>query len=153
MLAITHVELDALQHGPDWQPRAAFADDVDAFSRQPSWVTEWSYPSVRGLLAGRADLMVWLDLPRSVVMQRVIRRTLRRAWHREELWNGNREPGLYTILTDPEHIIRWSWRTHPNTATQVAAAAERHPELPVVRLRSASATADWLAGPVSNLAR
>ena len=54
---------------------------------------------VRANVADRADLMVWLDLPRATVMRQVTARTLRRRLTRQELWNGNVEPPLRTILT------------------------------------------------------
>ena len=150
-LDIPQVEIDALHHGPRWQPRPEFRADVEAFSAGPAWVTEWQYAAVQGLLADRADLLVWLDLPRAVVMRRVMQRTLRRAWRREALWHGNREPGLHTILGDRDHIIRWTWRTHPQTRDRVIAAARARPHLPVVRLCSSREADAWLAGPVAAL--
>jgi len=107
VLGLPHVEIDALFHGPGWTPRASFIADVDAFTRQDRWVTEWQYSAVRDLLADRADLLVWLDLPRVRVMRQVIRRTLRRRVRRQPLWNGNLEPALWTVLRDPDHIVRW----------------------------------------------
>jgi hypothetical protein len=61
-------------------------------------VTEWQYSLVRGILAERADLLIWLDLTRGVVMWQVVRRTLRRRLRREVLWNGNIEPPLRNDL-------------------------------------------------------
>ena len=29
---------------------------------------------------------------------------------RQVLWNGNIEPPLWTVFTDPEHIVRWACR-------------------------------------------
>jgi adenylate kinase family enzyme len=153
VLGIPHVEIDALHHGPRWEPRPAFLTDVEAFSAQPAWVTEWQYAAARDLLADRADLLVWLDLPRAVVMRRVTQRTLRRALRREPLWHGNREPGLHTILVDRDHIMRWAWRTHPQTQEQVRAAAAVRPDLPIVRLTSRQEVQSWLAGPVAALSR
>jgi hypothetical protein len=110
--------------------------------------TEWQYSQVRAILGQRADLLVWLDLPRALVMRQVIRRTVRRRLSRQVLWNGNREPPLWTILTDREHIIPWTWATHHKTATKVAALLEEHPDLVVVRLASRSDGERWLAGPL-----
>jgi adenylate kinase family enzyme len=142
---LPYVEIDALFHGPAWTPRASFAAEVDAFTSQPGWVTEWQYDSVRDLLAARAELLVFLDYRRPLVMRRVIVRTLRRRIRREELWNGNREGPLRGIFTDPEHIIRWAWSTHSSRAELVEAAARRHPALEVVRLRHPREAEAWLA--------
>ncbi|WP_299040308.1 hypothetical protein [uncultured Pseudokineococcus sp.] len=67
-------------------------------------MTEWGYGPTRNVLAARADLLVWLDLPRAVVMRHVVRRTLRRRLRREVLWNGDVELPLRTSFTDEEHI-------------------------------------------------
>jgi len=71
-----------------------------------------------------ADTVVWFDLPRSVVMGRVIRRTLRRTITGEELWNGNREP--LTNLTSrnmEKNIIVWAWKRHAVYRERYLAAA------------------------------
>ena len=149
---LRHVEIDALFHGPGWTPRPAFVADVEAFSRTDGWVTEWQYGQVRPLLAGRADLLVWLDLPRATVLRQVTARTLRRRLGRQVLWNGNLEPPLRTVLTDPEHIVRWAWRTHRSTAGRVAELVAQRPELPVVRLTARAEVDRWLAGPVTRWA-
>jgi hypothetical protein len=70
---------------------------------------------------------------------------------RRELWHGNLEPPLWTVLTDDENIIRWSWRTHHTWPARVAEAAARHPGLPVVRLRRHAETERWLAGPLTDV--
>lgn len=141
---LPHTEIDSLHHGPQWVPRPEFEADVRAFTAAPAWVTEWQYPTVRDLLAERADLMVWLDLPRPLVMRRVVRRTLRRWVFQQKLWNGNVEPPLWTIFTDREHIIRWAWSTHEQIPERVTALARRRPELRIVRLRSRAEVARWL---------
>ena len=151
VLGVRHVEIDALHHGPGWTPRPTFVADVEAFSAEPAWVTEWQYSVVRPLLAGRADLVVWLDLPRSVVMRQVTARTLRRWVRREELWNGNREPAPWRILTDREYVVRWAWSTHHLVEQRVGALLAEDPSRPVVRLRSHAEAASWLAGPLSTV--
>ena len=144
-LGLPYVEIDSLYHGPDWTPRADFETDVDAFTSQDSWVTEWQYGRVRSLLAQRAELLVWLDYPVPLVMWRVTKRTLRRWIGNEELWNGNREPGLFHALTDREGIIRWAWDTRHKTAGLVLELATSQPHLQVVRLSSPAETREWVA--------
>jgi adenylate kinase family enzyme len=153
LLGIPHVEIDALYHGQNWEPRPTFESDVAEFSTWPTWVTEWQYRHVRLLLSERADLAVWLDLPRRTVMRQVTRRTVRRRLRREPLWNDNREPPLWTIVHDGEHIIRWAWSTHHQTGPRVLDLAERRPELPIVRLRSHREAKNWLIGPLAATSR
>lgn len=150
-LGLPYTELDSLFHGPGWVPRATFVEDVGALVGGPSWVVEWQYRQVRALLVSRADLMVWLDLPRWRVFSQLLRRTLVRRMRRLELWNGNVEPPLWTIFSDPEHIVRWAWRTYP-TARQRVHEVLADPRGPVVvRLRSRREVRAWLAGPVAAL--
>jgi adenylate kinase family enzyme len=148
-LGLVRVEIDALFHGPDWTPRPSFVADVERLAAGDAWVTEWQYDAVRELLVARADLLVWLDLSRARVMTQLVRRTVVRRVRRSPLWNGNHEPPLRTVLTDPEHILRWAWTTHAASARRVEALQQRRPELPVVRLRSRRDVRRWCAGPLS----
>ncbi|HXV93717.1 MAG TPA: AAA family ATPase [Pseudonocardia sp.] len=148
-LGLPYQELDALHHGPGWQPRPEFAADVAGFAATGCWVTEWQYGAVRELLLARADLLVWLDLPRWRVFTQLVPRTVGRSLRRVELWNGNVEPPLWTLFTERDHILRWAWRTHPRTAQRVrdVLAAPQPPT--VVRLRHRRDVRAWLDGPVS----
>jgi adenylate kinase family enzyme len=148
VLDTSHVEIDGLFHGPNWTPRPSFQDDVRRFSAEAAWVTEWQYDSVRPLLAERADLLVWLDLQRAVVMRQVVRRTLRRRLRRERLYGGNVEPPMRAIFTDPGYIVRWAWTTHHQTRVRISAVLEEHPCRTVVRLRSHRDASHWLHGPL-----
>lgn len=152
-LDVPHTELDSLFHGPGWVPRASFEADVDRLAAQQSWVTEWQYSSARPRLLDRADLLVWLDLPTAVVMRQVVVRTISRRVRRQELWNGNREGPLHTVVTDRDHVVRWAWRTRHRSAEHVAAARESRPRLAVVRLRSRAQVRAWLAGPLRDTLR
>jgi len=143
---LPHIEIDALFHGPEWTPRPSFVDDVHRFSAASEWVTEWQYKIVRAHLAERADLLVWLDLSRAVVMRQLVRRTVVRRLRRERLWNGNVEAPLWTVFTDREHILRWAWNTHHKTAPRVRELSAQRPDLIVVRLRSRAEIARWLNG-------
>ncbi|MGV1005778.1 MAG: shikimate kinase [Candidatus Nanopelagicales bacterium] len=117
-LAVPHVELDALFHQPGWRPReirsfqvAAWEALNDADREADGWVVCGNYSRVRATVWARADTVVWLDLPRSVVMPRIVRRSLRRVITGEELWNGNREswPMLLSLHDRQRSILRWSW--------------------------------------------
>lgn len=149
VLRVPHIEIDGLFHGPGWTVRESFESDVAEFVARPAWVTEYQYAIVRDRLTDRIDLLIWLDLPRPVVMRQVTLRTLRRRLLRERLWPAsNVEPPLHTFFADPEHIVRWAWNTHDRTTPRVAAARARRPDLPVVRLRSHREVRTWLARPL-----
>jgi adenylate kinase family enzyme len=149
VVSAPHIEIDGLYHGPDWTPRPEFEAEVDRFSAGPTWTTEWQYGAVRPLLLMRCDLLVWLDLPTAQVMRQVTARTLRRRARRQALWNGNVEPPLWTVVNDPEHIIRWAWSTRAKPARLVSAALDADTQLVVVRLRSHADADRWLAGALT----
>jgi adenylate kinase family enzyme len=150
---LPYTEIDALHHGPGWTPRPRFLTDVAALSSQSHWVTEYQYAQARPILLARCDLLVYLLLPRAVVMSRVVRRTVRRSLRHEVLWNGNVEPPLHTTLTDRDHIIRWAWRTHRQGPAHLNELLTRRPDVPVVALRSASVVDQWTAGPLADAVR
>ncbi len=88
------IELDALFWGRDWQPAPVelFRHRVECETREDGWIVVGNYGQVRDLVWRPADTLVWLDLPLPVVMGRLLRRTVKRAVTREELWGtGNRE--------------------------------------------------------------
>lgn len=145
-MEVPHTEIDSLFHGPNWVPRAEFMSDVEQLTQEPGWVTEWQYGAARPLLAARADTLVWLDFPVPVSMARLIRRTVRRRLGRVELWNGNVEGPLYTLFTDPDHIIRWGWRTRHKLRKSMPGVRAAHPQLAIVHLRSPRQAECWLLG-------
>src|SRR5690349_8719035 len=104
-LGVPYVELDAIHHLPGWTPidPDEFRAKVDEITAADTWVVDGNYRAlvVEGPVWARADTVVWLDLPRAVVMRQVIGRTLRRSITREELWNGNREPLGNFVRWDP----------------------------------------------------
>jgi hypothetical protein len=144
LTALPYTEIDALFHGPDWTPREEFDAEIAELVRTPAWITEWQYTSARPVLAARAELMVWLDLPFPLTLWRVVVRTVRRTRSRELLWNGNVEPGLWHAVSDPEGIIRWSIATRGKYRRLVPEVEAANPGLTVVRLRSRGAVERWV---------
>lgn len=144
-LGFPYVELDSLYHGPGWVPRPTFESDVADLAQSERWVTEWQYESARPVLAARADLLVFLDLPRWLAVLRVVRRTIKRMLLRTELWEGCREPPLRKMFTDRDHIIRWAWRTYPENEPRVRDLMRQQPALPIVWLKTRRDVKTWLA--------
>lgn len=114
-----------------------------------AWVIDGNYRMVvvDGPVWERADAVVWLDLPRAVVMRQVIARTGRRLVRREELWNGNREPICNVLAWDPhKSIIRWAWTQHEKYQQRFGAAmaSPALAHIGFVRLRSHREADSWL---------
>jgi len=149
LLGGAHIELDEFKHGPNWTERSA--DEMRtrtaaAIEGVNVWVADGNYSEVRDVLWPRATTMVWLDYSRPLVMSRVIRRSLGRVIARRELWNGNRSD--WRRWGDPDHPIRWAWRTHAAKREEYEHLSAR-PEwshLEVMRLRrprEAKALLSW----------
>ncbi len=148
-LGIPFVELDALAWLPGWTNRslAELRELVEERTRGPAWVVDGNYSKVRDIVWGRADTVVWLDYPFRRVFGQLLRRTLRRALRREELWNGNRE-SLRMSFFSRESILLWAIRTYPRRKREYPELLARpeHAHLRVIRLRSPAETRRWLDG-------
>jgi adenylate kinase family enzyme len=149
-LEVAHVELDALFHQPGWTPLpdTAFRAAVDrALPADGGWVADGNYRAVREITWGRADTIIWLDLPRRVVTARILRRSLRRVLLRTELWNGNRERLRSLLSVRPARsVIAWSAYQHGVYRREYAGVTRdaRWAHARFVRLRSAAAADRWL---------
>jgi len=140
-LGVPFIELDSIFHQAGWVdlPRDEFRQRVRGALTADGWVVDGNYSAVQDLVWQRADTVVWLDLPRWLVMQRIVLRTVRRAATRERLWNGNREPLRNFYRLNPEmSIIRWAWVKHPEYVERYGAATAdaAYAHLRFVRLRS-----------------
>ena len=138
-LAVPHLELDGLFHQPDWTPLELdkFRLAVEEFTARAQWVVDGNYSHVRDIVWAKADVIAFIDLPKSLVMGRIVRRTLRRLFRREEMWNGNRESFRNVISLDAtKNIILWSWTTHAKYHEQVpgeARAQADHAQIIILR--------------------
>jgi len=127
-LDLRFIELDRLHWEPNWEALTVtnpdeFVRRVGAVTSDDGWVCDGNYGLVRDLIWRRATNLVWLDYSRAVVMYRVIKRSVARAFDQTELWAGNREDWR-----------RWLRPSHPNqmglehvarTAHTVRGALER----------------------------
>jgi adenylate kinase family enzyme len=120
------VELDVLFWGRDWQPAPLelFRHRVERETRDDGWIVVGNYSQVRDLVWPSADTLVWLDLPLSLVMWRLLRRTVLRVATREELWGtGNRETVRNAFLSR-QSILLWALKTHRRNRRRFAIECE-----------------------------
>lgn len=143
-LRVPFVEMDALNHGPNWTEATAaeLRTRVEPLLAGDGWVVDGYYRGKLGdLIPESADLVVWLDLPLRVWLPRLLRRTARRVIRREELWNGNRET-LRNVLFSRESLLAYSLRSHFRRRRFYP--SELAP-FRVVRLRTPKEVERWLA--------
>jgi adenylate kinase family enzyme len=148
-LGLPHVELDSIYHQAGWTqlPTDEYRARVGALVQAERWVVDGNYAVLRDLVWGRADTLIWLDLPRPVVTWRIVRRSLHRVARGAELWNGNRERLRSLLSLDPENsVIAWSVRQHAEYRRMYSEvpADPQWAHLVFVRLRSPAAVRDLL---------
>ena len=136
-LGVAFVELDALNHGPDWteatpdELRAKVAPIVET----DSWVIDGAYRGKLGdLVLERADTVVWLDFPLRVWFPRLVRRTVGRIVRKDELWAGNRET-FRNVFFRRDSLLVFALRTYRPRRKRYTEELRRYN---VVRLRSPS---------------
>jgi len=126
-IGLPHVELDAVNWQPGWGNLSV--DDPDEFARRVDarlagdlWVTDGNYGTVRDLIWTRATHLVWLDYERSVIMPRLLKRSLLRALDSSELWEGTGNRERFSRWLDKEHPLRWAWDTWARRRAQYETA-------------------------------
>ena len=91
-LGAAHIELDALYWQQNWTPAADFASQVEKALRTECWVVDGNYNNqVQTYILSLADTLIWLDYSFGTKLWRLFRRTGRRTFTCEVLWNGNTE--------------------------------------------------------------
>ncbi len=149
-LKCPHVEMDALHWLPNWteKPLDQFRADVAQALASNCWVIDGNYGKVRDIVWSRAEAIVWLDYPLSLILWRLLRRTLRRIISREELWNGNRETMRNQLGRDSLFI--WALQTYPKHRHTYPALMQQpeYQHLTFIRLKSPRAAQEWLENQV-----
>lgn len=150
-MGVRYVSNDEIIHGPNWVPKTK-EQRLRLFeeaTRGDAWTIDGNFGqhdrAEDGVVLGRADTLVWLDLPRWLVMWQVWWRTMRRCALREELWHGNRET-FRLALFSKDSILLWAWTTHARRQRRFGEihGGDEWPHLEKVRLRSRREMRDFL---------
>jgi len=152
ILGVPHVELDALNWGPNWTmvDEGLFRGRVDAATSADGWVVDGNYGGrgAREIVWSRADTVVWLDLPLWLILARLTRRNIARIRSGEEIWpgTGNRESIRGSFLSR-ESLYVWALRSYGrrNRLLPELLAQPEYAHLAVHRLTRPSAAERWLA--------
>ena len=148
------IELDQLYWGRDWQgvPLDLFRHRVEREIRDGGWIVVGNYGQVRDLVWPRADTLIWLDLSFPLVMSRLVRRTVKRALTREDLWGtGNRET-IANSFFSRDSIIYYALKTHRRNRTRFTRECGSIAEdKKVVRLQSPRAVRRFVQGSFSRV--
>ena len=156
------VELDALNWLPDWvglneTNPAELERRFRCATRGDAWVVAGSYAAYsQRAFWSRLDTVVWLDLPMSLLLWRVLRRSWHRWRRRELLWGTNVErfwPQL-ALWRGEESLVYWIATAHARKrrAMLTYMADPRWSHIRFVRLRSV-VEADTFASTVESVSR
>lgn len=149
-----HIELDALYwRNPGWQdpdPEEFQAAVHEAVDGMPRWASSGNYLSkAQDILWPVADTAIWLDMPLTTVLPRVVSRSWRRWRDDELLWGTQRESfWKHLKLWDTEEsLISFAIRYHRPKQRQYAAefADPRWEHIRKYRLRSPRAVEAFVA--------
>jgi adenylate kinase family enzyme len=143
-LGVPFHEIDELAFRPGWQANPVYPGVVLRVAEEPAWVLDtWGDPRIRAELWNRADTVIWLDYPLSVILPRLFRRSAKRTITHEEIFNGNIES--YAEWLSRDHPLRSAVRDQrPRRAAMIRMIA-LNPHLVAVRLSSPAVTDRWLA--------
>ena len=111
-LEAVFIELDALHWQSGWTPAPNFTAQVEQVLQTECWVADGNYnDQVQPYILARADTLIWLDYSFGTKLWRLFRRTCRRAFGGETLWNGNTE-NVRKAFFSRQSIFLWFFQTH-----------------------------------------
>lgn len=146
---LNYIELDALHWEPNWQeaPLDIFRARVEKATQAERWIVAGNYSIARDLIWPKAEAVVWLDYPLSIILWQLTRRTFKRWWTQELLWGTNRER-LWTHfkLWSDESLYYWLFKTYwrrkgeyPKLLSQ-----SEHQHLKLIRFKHPKETMAWI---------
>ena len=146
-LNIPYIQLDELFWKPNWTE----SSDEELFPKlekalsSNEWVLDGNYPRTIAVKWKRVQMVVYLDLPFHIVLYRIIKRSLIRAFKNEELWAGNRET-IWKQLFTRDSIILWTLKTfHTNRERfEVNSKNPEYSSIKFVRLCSRKEAEDFV---------
>ena len=136
-LGVPHVELDALHWRSGWveSPTEALRAQVAAVLERDGWVIDGNYGSRLGTsVLDQADEVVWVDPPFATTSWRLLRRTVRRAHTREQLWGTTNAESFRRSFLSRDSILWYLVKTYRRGRRRRAELVAGRPH---VRLRSA----------------
>jgi adenylate kinase family enzyme len=131
-----------------WQPGWVAVPDqeqrrrIAAICAGERWVLDTAYGKWLDLPLERAQLVVGLDSPRLLSLQRLIRRTVVRAINRRPVCNGNVESLRFAFSRD--WIVYWHFRSFKRKRKRMQEWAADQSAPATVLLRSPRQTRQWL---------
>ena len=139
-LKIPYLEMDRLYWKPNWQE----PNDEEFFSilehalSGDAWVLDGNYTRTPHIKWPSANLVVWIDYSFPLTLYRVIKRSILRAWKKQELWPGTGNRESFTRLFSEDSMVLWTLSHYASNKGKFEElmATESYAHIEFVRLRS-----------------
>ena len=139
-LKIPYLEMDRLYWKPNWQE----PNDEEFFSileqalSGDAWVLDGNYTRTTHIKWPRTNLVVWIDYSFPLTLYRVIKRSILRAWKKQELWSGTGNRESFTRLFSKDSMVLWTLSHYASNKGKFEElmATETYAHIEFVRLRS-----------------
>ncbi|MDX6695541.1 MAG: hypothetical protein QOF02_3144 [Blastocatellia bacterium] len=136
------IHLDSLYWQPGWieTPKAEWVKTVEELVKRAAWVMDGNYGGTLETRLRACDTAIFLDLPRSVCLWRVMKRLLR-YWKRSRPDMAGDCPEKFNL-----EFTRWIWDYPARVRPEVLERLKAHSEnKQVIRLRSRAEVENFLS--------
>lgn len=115
ILEYPYIEIDKIFWEPNWKSPTdeKFFSNLKKSLNRDQWVLDGNYTRSIFIKWEKVDLVIWLDYSFTRTFYQVLKRSLRRAYTQEEIWEGtaNRESFKKSFLSK-DSIIWWMLTTY-----------------------------------------
>lgn len=132
------IDLDDLNWLPGWKSRPT--NEMIAILEkkiwgEKKWIISGNYRGTHSVTMPKATCVIWLDFRLSLILWRMVNRTLKRIISQEEICNGNKET-FYGTFIDKDNLFSYTLRTYSRRKKQFSQLSEVYPHLEIFRISS-----------------
>lgn len=138
---ITHakiIDIDELHWKPNWQstPSAQLIPKIEKeIWGEPRWIISGNYRETMPTTMPQATCVIWLDYPLTLLLRRMLKRTIIRVITQQEICNGNKETIKGTFF-EKNNLFSYTIRTYPKRKQQFPQIIKTYPHLKFIQIKS-----------------
>jgi adenylate kinase family enzyme len=144
---LPHIELDALYWEANWTriDPDCFRQCTTQALKPERWLVEGNQVAIYDLIFARAEMLVWLDPPLPIMMQRLLARTLKNLFSNATLWSGNKEEWRRHFLTRESIFLKLA-KSYTSRRQMILTQLKQpqYRQLELIHLRSPQAVQSWV---------
>ena len=139
---LPYIATDPFYWEADWRCASPqrVRQQVDEVTAGEKWILDGNFDSERSLIWTRAESIIWLDLPLSIVLFRVTCRNLKLLISQEPTWSGNR-----MTWRKAWSGIRHTIGSYGSKRREYPSYLSEFPHLDILRFRWPSELSRWLS--------